>query len=212
MAHLPSFTRCKICASEHRDRIDSMIAVGGASNRVVGKKFGFSKDQIQRHTRHLEPARRAALLVGPARVAQLATAAVDESRSLLDYLSITRSVVFNQLLCAAEAGDTNGVGITAGRVLDVLRELGKLTGELRQISGLTINQTNNTLNLVASPEFGKLAAGLLKIARANPVVRPDIVALLKSLEDEEAAVTNHNGRTSAPVLIEGSAIQCEAVP
>ena len=104
------------------------------------------------------------------------------------------------MLSAAEAGDTNGVGVTSSRLLDTLRELGKLTGELRQISGLTIN--NNTLNLVASPEFGKLAAGLLKIARANPTVRADIIDLLKGLEGNEAA--------PSPVLIEGTALACEA--
>jgi hypothetical protein len=149
------------------------------------------------------------LLVGPAKVAQLASAAADESRSLLDFLSITRSVLFNQFLSAAEAGDTHGTALVAGRLLDALEKVGKLTGELRNIAGITINNTQN-VNLVASPEFGRLAAGLLKIARANPgQVREDIVALLKALEGEEAAVTNH---ASGPRMIEGHAlVECEAV-
>ena len=199
MAHLPGFTKCKICASEHRDRIDALRA-GGASYSSLADRFGFHRYQIFLHTKaHVSKDRRAALLVEPSRVAELVTAAADESRSLLDYLSVTRSVVFNQMLSAAEAGDTNGVGVTSSRLLDTLRELGKLTGELRQISGLTIN--NNTLNLVASPEFGRLA-GLLKIARANPTVRADIIDLLKGLEGNEAA--------PSPVLIEGTALACEA--
>jgi len=79
--------------------------------------------------------RRAELTAGPARVEQLANAAADESRGLLDYLGITRTVLFNCFLNAAEAGDRNGVANVAGRLLESLRELARLTGELREVSG-----------------------------------------------------------------------------
>jgi hypothetical protein len=119
-------------------------------------------------------------MVGPAKVEQLANAAAEESKSLLDYLGIARSVLFNQFLNAAEAGDRLGVVNVAGRLLESLREIGRLTGELRQLSGVTIN--NNTLNIVSSPQFLTLQEGLLTIARRHPEAKSDIVGLLRNLD------------------------------
>jgi hypothetical protein len=206
MAKLPKYTRCAVCNSEHRDRVDSMIAIGGASNRIIGKQFSFSKDQIQRHSRHLEPARRAALLVGPAKVAMLANAAADESKSLLDYLTITRSVLFNQFLSAAEAGDRNGTALVAGRLLDALEKVGKLTGELRNIAGITIhNQTN--VNLVANPEFIQLTKELVRVLRPHPAAREEVITVLREWNQD---VANFGDMSNAP-MIDGHALECEAV-
>jgi hypothetical protein len=120
------------------------------------------------------------LVAGPAAVEQLAQAAAEESKSLLDYLAITRAVLFNQFLNAAEAGDRAHVANVAGRLLESLREIGRITGELREVSGLTIN--HNTINLFGSPEFLALQEGLLTIARQHPAVKADIVALLRNLD------------------------------
>jgi hypothetical protein len=141
------------------------------------------------------------LVAGPVRVAHLANAAADESKSLLDYLGITRSVLFNQFLAAAEAGDRHAVANVAGKLLDALREHGKLTGELRQLSGVSI--TNNVVNLFASPEFAALSEGLLNIARAHPGARADIVALLRGLDEPLPA--KPNGSRPSGYLIEASA-------
>jgi hypothetical protein len=175
--------------------------VGGVSLRVLSAQFGISKDVIHRHFQsHVSDRRRAELTAGPAKVEQLANAAADESRGLLDYLGITRTVLFNQFLNAAEAGDRIGVSNVAGRLIETLRELGRLTGELRQISGISI--TNNTLNMVGSAEFQALSEGLLAIARNHPAVRADIVALLRSL-DAGPTLPKPNGAMHAGALIEG---------
>ena len=135
-----------------------------------------------------------------------ATAAADESRGLLDYLAITRSVLFSQFLVAAEAADRNGVANIGGRLLENLREIGKLTGQLRSVSGITIN--NNTLNICASPEFLALQDGLLKIARIHPDVRSAIVDLLRGLDPRSTASpampAPPNG-AALPAMIEGDA-------
>jgi len=78
-----------------------------------------------------------------------------------------------------------------------------LTGELRQLSGISI--TNNTLNLVATPEFGALTEGLLSIARAHPEAKADIIALLRQL-DEQPATPKPNG-SGHHLMIEGQALQ-----
>ena len=105
---------------------------------------------------------------------------------------------FNQFLNAAEVGDRPGVANVAGRLLESLRELGKLTGELRELSGVTIN--NNTLNLFASPQFTALQEGLLRIARTHPDAKVDIVALLRGLDEKPHSRPNG---VSHPIQIEG---------
>ena len=120
------------------------------SLKALARQFDISKDSVWRHFRtHVSDRRKAELLAGPARVEQLANAAADESRSLLEQLQIVRSVLLNQFLNAAEAGDRGGVANVAGRLLESLRELGRLTGELRELSGITVN--HNAINLFASP-------------------------------------------------------------
>lgn len=173
-------SQCAVCAHPERARIE-LLRAGGASLRSVSEKFGVSKDSVHRHMHgHVSPRRKAELVAGPVVVEELASAAAKESKSLLDYLAITRSVLFSQFLTAAEAGDRPGVANLAGRLLENLKELGRLTGELRELSGLTIN--NNTLNVIASPEFLALQEGLINIARAHPTARGDIVALLRGLD------------------------------
>jgi hypothetical protein len=140
--------QCQLCGHGERGRIEA-LRVAGVSLRVLSMQFGVSKDIIHRHFKsHVSPLRRAELTAGPAKVAQLANAAADETRGLLDYLAITRTVLFNQFLNAAEAGDRPGVAHIAGRLLDSLRELGRLTGDLRQAAA-GISVTNNVVNLAA---------------------------------------------------------------
>ena len=181
-----------------------LLRVGGASLDALARGFSVSRDSVQRHCRHhLSDRRRAELTCGPAKVEQLANAAADKSKSLLDYLGITRSVLFSQFLNAAEAGDRNGVATVAGRLLEALRELGRLSGELRQISGLTIN--NNTLNVIATPEFTALCEGLLDFVRNHPEMRGEILALLDNLDAATPAVLSPN-RSTYPDMIEAEAV------
>ncbi len=143
-------------------------------------------------------ARKAELLAGPARIEDLANAAADESRGLLDELRIVRSVLMNQFLTAAECADRNGVATLSGRLLLALREVGRLTGELREISGITIN--NNTVNVLASPQFLVLQEGLLRVARSHGEARADIIELLRQIDAAP-------GAAPAPRTIECEAIE-----
>lgn len=178
-----------------------MARVGGASLDAVAKQFGVSRDSVFRHFKsHVSDKRRVELMAGPAAMADLANRAAAESKSLLEQLQILRSVFFRQFLNAAEAGDRPGVANVGGRLLEALRELGRLTGELREISGLTINATQ--INIVASPEFILLQEGLLKIARAHPDARSPIVELLEGLAARPPLARHHG----ALPLIEGEAI------
>ncbi len=200
--------QCGICRHPQRAQIE-MLRCAGASLRALGERFGVGKDAVHRHmASHVSDRRKSELMVGPARVEGLANAAATESRGLLEQLAIVRSVLFNQFLNAAEAGDRGGVANVAGRLLESLRELGRLTGELRQLSGVTVN--HNVLNLYASPEFTRLQEGLLKVARAHPEARSDIVELLRSLDTAPspglaAGLPTRPGASSSPL------IECEAI-
>jgi transposase-like protein len=191
-------SQCACCSHPERARLE-LARVGGASLDAVAAQFGVSRDSVHRHFKaHVTDKRRAELMAGPAQVEKLAVAAAKESKSLLEQLTIVRSVLFRQFLNAAEAGDRPGVANVAGRLLESLRELGKLTGELRQLSGVTVH---NTLNLVTSPQFLALQDGLLRVARAHPEAKADIVAVLRGLDEPPLSAVNGS---HAPVLIEGA--------
>ena len=194
-------TTCHVCSHPQRARIEALRA-GGVSYRVLAEKFGLSKDTLHRHwIGHVAAERRAALIVGPIKIEELANKAAEEGRSLLDYLSIARSVLFQTFLTAAEAGDRNGVATVAGRLLECLREVGRLTGDLREASSTTINNAVS-VNIIASPEFVALQSGLLMIARAHPIVRGEVVALLRGLDSRPSM----QQKSAAPPMIEGETI------
>jgi hypothetical protein len=199
--------RCRCCSlpAGEQARLE-LLYCGGASKESLSKEFGVSRFAVMRHVKnHLSQRRRAELLAGPTRVHDLANAAAKESKTLLEYFGIARSVLFNQFLAAAEANDRNGVAAIAPRLLDSLRELGKIMGELRALSGITIN--NNVLNIGSYPAYPELEAGLLEVIRMHPQTRQDILALLAKLE-----VNTAPGPNGAPyAMIEGEAFRAEEI-
>jgi hypothetical protein len=174
-------SQCRACCLPAGDQaVLERLFCSGASHQSLAARYGMSRWAVARHCRHhLTERRKAELMAGPVKVGELVNAAALESKSLLEYLQVTRGVLFNQFLAAAEAGDRNGVATVAARLLDSLRELGRLTGELRSLSGITVNQT---VNIVGSPEFAALADGLLAVARKYPEARPDLIAVIRQLE------------------------------
>jgi hypothetical protein len=177
--------RCAVCRHVEVAKID-MLRAGGASFRALAAKFPpLHRDQLYRHWKHVSKERRLALVAGPLKLEEMAAKAAAESKGLVDYLGITRSILFNQLLCGAEAGDRNGVSMIAGRLLENLRDLARLTGELRELSGLTINQTTNVA-IMSDPRMLELQSGLLDLCRRHPQARPDIVGLLRRLDGAPA--------------------------
>jgi hypothetical protein len=138
---------------------------------ALANQFGMSRWAVLRHCKnHVTPRRKAELLAGPARVNDLVNVAASESKGLLEYLGVVRGVLFNQFLSAAEAQDGNGVAKIASRLLESLRELGRITGEFRQLSGLTINQTTVN-NFIGSPEFNQIIAVTINALGEFPEAR-----------------------------------------
>jgi hypothetical protein len=178
--------RCQVCHHPERVRIEALRTAGVSLDKLA-EQFGIPRDAIWRHTeRHVSDATKASYLLGPAKIADLANAAADESRSVIDYLAITRSILMNALDKSAQAGKPYEVDRLSGRMVEVLAAIGRITGEVAQFASTTINIQNNT-QILNSPVFTELQAGLLAICVAHPEARADIIALFRDLDARHAA-------------------------
>jgi hypothetical protein len=169
--------KCCICMHEQRYQIE-LALVSGVSCRAIGLKFKVSRDAAWRHYRnHVTDARRSELVAGPLTAAQLAERAADEGMSLLDYLAIVRNALMARFLAASECDDRQGTAIVAGRLLECLRTIARLTGELQ---AATSSVTNNTL-IMASPLMADLQAMLIRELQPFPDARLRVIAGLEEL-------------------------------
>ncbi len=169
--------------------------------RSVAEKFAASHDAVWRHwTKHVSQERRAQIIAGPLKLHELAERAAAEGMSLLDYLALIRSTLLTQFGAAAEAGDKHGVALLAGRLLECLREIGRLTGELRAAGGAV---TNNTL-ILNSPIFADLQGMLLQRLAPFPEARAAVIDGLAALDrrQPDAALP---ALIDAPLTIESAA-------
>ena len=176
---------CKVCHHAERHRIEA-LRVAGVSIDKLSEQFGVHRDAIWRHcTKHVTDEARASYLLGPSKIAELAVRAADESRSIIDYLTITRSLVMAQMDREAQLNKPFAVDRLAGRMVEILRELGHATGEVHKLAGTIVNITNNT-QVLNSPPFLELQAGLLQVCAAHPDARADIIKLFHSLDAKHA--------------------------
>src|SRR5262249_22920543 len=141
------------------------------------------------------PERKAQLLAGPVQLHELAERAVAEGLSLLDYLSIVRSVLMSQLQAGAEAGDRHGTSATAGRLLQCL-SIGRITGELGRIGNASVTVTNNVM-ILNSPAFARLQSAILQALAPYADARLGVVEALRRLEAEPEPLA---GRQSKRIL------------
>ncbi len=156
----------------------------GVSFDALSAKFGIPKTIIIRHWHeNVTPEAKAAYSIGPCTLEQARERAAAEGGTVVDYFAITRSVLVGQLLKQDEANSAQGVATVAGRLVEVLRELGKISGEIvrNTAPGTTVN-----VNLGAAPGFADLMQGLLQISRAHPEARAAIIALVDRLNGSPA--------------------------
>jgi hypothetical protein len=170
--------RCTVCFHPDRHRIE-MARVAGASFDALSAKFGINRHAIWRHCRdHLDESSRASYLADVPLV-ELAERANAESVSLLDYFGLVRSTLMTQMLVAAGVNDGHRVATLAGKAVIVLREIGRITGEVRAISS-SLSVTNVTI--LNTPIFTDLQAMLL-----SRLDFPDALgAVVEGLRDLEA--------------------------
>jgi hypothetical protein len=201
MASLRRPSTCAVCRHSERERLESLKAAG-ASLESLAKKFRVHKDSIWRHWRdHVSADLKTAYLAGPATIAELKERAVAEGGSILDHLAILRSILMGAVVASAEANSAFTLATLSGRLVEVLKEIGKITGEIERLNP-SISITNN-LAIMSDPRMIELQSGLLAIARSHSEVRSDLIALLRNL-DSRPQLTTQNG--VQPPLIEAEAI------
>jgi hypothetical protein len=171
-----------------------MLLCGGASKRSIGERFGLDHDAVLRHWhRHLSDDRKAALIAGTVPLGKLADLAADEGAALIDHFRLLRGTLYLTLQCAVDAGDRAGVASVAGRIVEVLNAMGKLTGELTRASGVTIN--NNLI--MSSPIFVDLETTLLRVLAPFHDARVAVIAALRELEERRANLPSPANVTDA---------------
>ena len=174
---------CQVCKHAERERIESLRA-SGASLDSLAKKFHVHRDAIWRHWKdHVSADLKVTYLSGPATIAELKERAAAEGGSILDHLSILRSILMGQITASAEAQSAFTLATLSSRLVEVLREIGKITGEIERLNP-SVNVTTN-IAIMSDPRMILLQEGLLTIARQVPEARGPIVELLRRLDSPD---------------------------
>jgi hypothetical protein len=176
---------CKVCSHPERHLIEQLRVAGCSLDSIAAKFPGVLRDSIHRHMHtHVSEAAKAVYLADIP-IAEVAERAGRENGSILSYFALIRSTVFQQLLLASSVNDGNRVAVLAGRATEVLREIGRVTGELSAIGSLTVNNINNSIAFVNSPQFARLESMLIDRLRDYPQALSAVVAGLRELEDTD---------------------------
>jgi hypothetical protein len=171
---------CSICKHEHRVLIES-TRIAGASLDNISAKYTVSRDAIFRHMRAHVPEDLRAEYLSAIPLKELAEKAATEGISVLQYLSIVRSVLMNQMQLAASVNDRHGTGALAGRLNETLRTIGQLSGELGEMALRSIT-VNGNINIMNSPVLANLQANLLKALAPFPEARNAVIAALRAMD------------------------------
>jgi hypothetical protein len=166
------------------------LKAGGASLDALSRKFGISRDSIDRHWhRHVSAETKTNYLCGPAELAELANKAAQEGDSVLDHLRMCRVVLTSQLAAVSEAGDARGTAYVTGQLVNVLASIARVTGELGDLArSTTYNVTNNVAVLQENPAFARLKSALLRALGPYPDARNAVINALRHLEDENGGL------------------------
>ena len=184
--------RCQGCNHLERVRIERLLATG-ASMKAAARKFAIDYHALRRHWRnHVSAEARAAYIAGAgAAKDQLEEIAADESLALIDHYRIVRGALYKRLSVASELGDSNSLGLLAGRLHENFRDCGRLTGELQ--SGPLLNLQNNIL---VNPDYTRAIARIVSAVAPYPEAREAVIAALRDLDAAS---------TSPPALVDRSA-------
>lgn len=71
-------------------------------------------------------------------------------------------------------------------LLDTLKALGKVTGEINTLASSTIINVQANTTILNSAPFADLQSGLLRVCAAHPEARADVVALFRQLDEKYA--------------------------
>jgi hypothetical protein len=170
---------CALCGHVRRIEIELALAAG-VGQKAVARQHGISKHVVHDHWhKHIDPERRARLLMGPVQRAALEARVSDESRSVLDNLLVTRAALYERLEAAMQVGDDAAVWRHTGRLHENFRLAADITGEIQK-SPMMVSQTN----IYTSPAIARLESFMLAALEDEPSAR---VKLLRAFQQAERA-------------------------
>lgn len=179
----PAGRKCSIC--KHPDRVAIEAArAAGASLDAIADRFGVSRDAVHRHWRHVSEDLKAAY-IADAPLVELAAKAAAENVTILDMLALTRSTLVTQMLTAASVNDGHRTANLAGKVIQTLETIAKLTGQMMNAAPVS-NVTNNTIVMMSSPLFVRLERMLLERLGPHPDALRAVLDGLRELETTAA--------------------------
>ncbi|MES5814428.1 hypothetical protein [Pseudoxanthomonas sp. Soil82] len=152
---------CSTCNHPDRAAIEIGLA-NGVACRVLGKRYGLDPSQLSRHrTKHMPDGLVANLRVRGSRSdAELAQLRELEGKSLLDNIVWQRGRMYANADRARAIGDDAGERAAMAEAGKATDRIGKLLDEYG--SHVTIN---NTINLVASPQWHAIRTALVRELR-----------------------------------------------
>jgi hypothetical protein len=193
---------CTICRHEHRALIEA-TRIAGASLDNISAKYSVSRYAIHRHMRaHVDDDLRAEYLAAVP-LKELAERAAAEGLSVLQYLSLTRSILVQQLQLASSVNDRNGVSNIARTLNDTLGKIGAITGEMGAIAARNITINNTVNNVLQAPEVIDLRSAAMLALR--PFLDAALALASAWHEVEERAERRQPLRTIEATMIEGRA-------
>jgi hypothetical protein len=193
---------CSVCTSDYRREVD-LALVARVSHGVIAKRFGISRDSIDRHAKnHLTAVQCAAL------AAHLKPEAIDldqlretEGASLLGQLLAQRATLQTYGAAAFEAKQYQAA-IGAERAVTSNLDL------LSRVLGLIIHKSESaSTHLLVSPDYLALRHALVEALRPYPEAAAAVASALAKLEaraaDEICAKANgklieHQSAEAAP--------------
>jgi hypothetical protein len=191
---------CTIC--QHVDRaLIEQAHCAGVGGDAIAKKHKVGRDAVYRHCRnHLTEEARASY-IAEVPIREMAAKAAAQAGSLMDYFELVRAALFRNFQIAAEHGDIQATNNTARALTEVLREIGRLTGELLTASQVTNIQTNN-YNFAASAEFAALQAMLVQRLAPFPEALAAVLAGLEALDANAAHGAPQAQQRAIPAMVD----------
>jgi hypothetical protein len=167
------------------------VKCAGASLDAVAKKFSVSRDAVFRHhANHVtEDARSQYLADVP--IAELAALAASEGTSVLEYLSLVRSVLVQEFQLAAQTHSHHATATLAGRLNEILRSIGQLSGEMSEVAARSsVTITGGVVNILndprVAPQLADFQARLLQALQPYPSAHQAVVAVIRAYDAESA--------------------------
>lgn len=184
-----SKTKCTICKHPQRALIEAARVVGCSLDSVAAK-YECSRDALFRHMKeHVSDDDRAGYLAAQP-LTELAEAAAKENLSVIEFLQVSRALLWRELQLAANLHDRHAHAALHGRFVETCKLLASLTGELMQLGRVTIN---NNVTVSNSPQLQIFSDGIKREFKDDPSGFEKVMRVIR----EVAAL----GPTEIPALV-----------